>query len=286
MGLSIAILSGCSVGLGAILLVAGMIRAVPDLSTQPSTTLWTRLHRRWETLSRGRRAWVLGALLAGVLVAVASGWLLAAILIPVVFLVVPWLLSAPTHREVETLAGLDRWVRLLGASLSSGKSIRDAIFATRRQVPDVLQAPVAKLCARLDQRWSLRDALWAMGDEMDSADGDAVVAALAIAGTHGGAGARATLEALSDTIQHRLRALREIAAERAKPRAVVRQVTVITLVVLIAALVLNPTFFAPYGTPIGQLLAATLVAVYLGCLAMLRRRTVPPSTPRFLRSPS
>lgn len=284
MGLSIAILAGCSVGLGAILLVAGMVRAVPDLSTQPSTTLWTRLRRRWETLSRRRRAWVLGALAAGVLAAVASGWLLAAVLIPVVFLVVPWLLSAPTHREVVTLAGLDRWVRLLGASLSSGKSIRDAIFATRRQVPDVLQAPVAKLCARLDQRWSLREALWAMGDEMDSADGDAVLAALAIAGAHGGAGARATLEALSDTIQHRLRALREIAAERAKPRAVVRQVTVITLVVLIGALVLNPAFFTPYGTPLGQLLAAALVAVYLGCLAMLRRRTVPPPTPRFLRS--
>ena len=83
MGLSIAILAGCSVGLGAILLVAGMIRSVPNLSTQPSTTLWTRLRRRWETLSRGRRVWVICALLAGLLVAVASGWLLASVLIPV-----------------------------------------------------------------------------------------------------------------------------------------------------------------------------------------------------------
>ena len=53
-----------------------------------------------------------------------------------------------------------------------------------------------------------------------------------VAAAHGGAGTRATLAALTDNIQARLRALREIAAERAKPRAVVRQVTGITLAVL------------------------------------------------------
>lgn len=284
MGMTVAIAAGCAVGLGVFLLIAGLIRAEKPQSTDSSTTLWTRIRRWWETLTALRKTWLLGSVGAGVLVTVVWGWPLALILVPATLILIPYLLAAPPQREIDTLAGLDRWVRLIATSLSAGKSIRDAIFATRGQVSPTLREPVARLSLRLDQRWSMRDALWAMADELDSADADAVVAALAIASSRGGAGARTTLAALSDNIQDRLRALREIAAERAKPRAVVRQVTIITLTVLIGALLLNPSFFAAYASPLGQLIAVTLAFAYLGCLLMLRRRTVPPMAPRFLRS--
>jgi len=282
MGLTLAITAGGAVGLGIVLTIAGLLRAEP--STDSSTGLWTSVARWWETLSARRRGWLFGSVLAGVLIAVATGWLIALVIVPAGLILLPGLLSSPPQREIETLAGLDRWVRLIATSLTAGKSIRDAIFATRRQVAPVLREPVARLCTRLDQRWTMRDALWVLADELDSADADAVVAALAIASSRGGAGARVTLSALSDNIQDRLRALREIAAERAKPRAVVRQVTLITLAVLGGALLLNPQFFEPYSTPLGQAVAVALAAIYLSCLIMLRRRTVPQPTPRFLRS--
>ncbi len=284
MGLTLAITAGCAIGLGVLLLVAGLIRAERPPSTGSSTGLWTRVRRWWESLPRLRKTWILVSLAVGVLAAVISGWLLALLLVPATLILIPLLLSAPPQREIDTLAALDRWVRLISTSLSAGKSIRDAIFATRRQISPALREPVARLCMRLDQRWTMRDSLWAMADELESADADAVVAALAIASSRGGSGGRATLAALSDNIQDRLRALREIAAERAKPRAVVRQVTLITLAVLLGALLLNPTFFAAYTTPLGQLIALSLAFAYLGCLVMLRRRTVPPMAPRFLRS--
>lgn len=282
MGLTFAILTGAGIGLGLAILLAGLTPQTPNLSTVSSTSLLTRCRRWWETTTTRGKTWLLGSLVAGVVAAVWTGWALAAVILPAILVLIPYLLSAPAQREVDLLAGLDRWVRLLSASLSSGKSIRDAVYATRRQAPEVLRAPIGRLCARLDQRWGMRDALWATGDELGSADADAVVAALAIASAHGGAGARATLDALSDTLQHRLRALREIAAERAKPRAVVRQVTIVTLVVLIGVMVLNPHFFAPYGSALGQLIAALLAGTYLGCLFILRRRTVPSAAPRFL----
>ena len=184
------------------------------------------------------------------------------------------------------MAGLDRWVRLVATSISSGRSIRDAFFATRRQAPPVLQESVGRLCTRLDQRWTTTDALMAMADELDSADADAVVAALVIAAGRGGGGVRATLGALSDNIQDRLRVLREVSAERAKPRAVARQVTVITLVVLGGAVLLNGSYFEPYRTPLGQLIAGTLASAYLTCLLILRRRTIPTMAPRFLKAAS
>lgn len=286
MGLTAAIAVGAFMGLGLALVVAGLVKAEPPSSTGSSTPLWTRWTRRWTALSVRQRAWVLGALGTGVLAAVVTGWPLLLALVPLVLIAIPALLSAPSQPEIEILAGLDRWVRLVSKSLTSGKSIRDAIFATRAQAPAVLREPVNRLCARLDQRWTTRDALFAMADELDAADADAVLAALSIAASHGGAGTRATLAALTDNIQARLRALREIAAERAKPRAVVRQVTGITVTVLVAMTIMNPGFFAPYASPLGSLVAAVLVTAYLGCLAILRRKTVPPPAPRFLGSTS
>lgn len=279
----VAAAAGCAVGLGLTLVILGLRRA-HDLPTAPSTGLWTRQQERWRTLSPRRRVWVGLALAAGVLTTVVTGWLPALLLVPGVAIIVPLLLMAPPNREIEVLAALDRWVRLLATSLSSGKSIRDAIFTTRHQAPPVLAEPVQRLCARLDQRWTMKEALFAMAEELNSADADAVVAALAIAAGRGGSGARMTLAALSDTSQDRLRALREIAAERAKPRAVVRQVTFITLAVLGASVLFNSAFFAPYGTALGQVVAVSLALAYLGCLAILRRQTVPPMAPRFLRS--
>ncbi|WP_040282804.1 type II secretion system F family protein [Tessaracoccus massiliensis] len=279
----VAAAAGCAVGLGVTLVILGLRRA-HDLPTESSTGLWTRWQTWWRDLSPRRRLWFAGALAGGVLTTVTTGWLPALLLVPGIGIVVPLLLVAPPNREIEVLAALDRWVRLLATSLSSGRSIRDAIFSTRHQAPPVLAGPVQRLCVRLDQRWSMKEALFAMADELRSADADAVVAALAIAAGRGGAGARATLAALSDNSQDRLRALREVAAERAKPRAVVRQVTFITLAVLGAAVLFNSQFFTPYRTPIGQLVALTLAFAYLGCLVVLRRQTVPAMAPRFLMS--
>lgn len=273
---------GALTALGLVLVVAGLRRVDPPQDPRHSTSLWKTLWDRWDSLPTSTRRLAAGSLAAGVVVAATSGYVLAVVLIPALALTVPYLFAAPPSRELDLLAALDRWVRLLATSIGTGKSIRDAIFATRTQAPAVLRDAVDRLCARLDQRLSTREALLRFADDLDCADADAVAAALAIASTRGGIGTRATLHALSDTIQDRLRALREVATERAKPRVVVRQVTIITLAVLVGAIVLNGQFFAPYLTPLGQVIGLALAAAYLGCLLMLRRMTTPPPAPRFL----
>lgn len=286
MGMNLALVAGSLMGLGVLLLVAGLMRRERPDSPVLSTPLWKRWGSRWNSLSRPQQVWVLGSIGAGVLVAVMTGWLLAAVLLPALLLGIPALLKTPPHPEVEILAALDRWVRLLAPAIGVGKSIRDAIGSTRTQVPPVLRQPVARLTARMDQGLTTREALLLMADEIGHSDSDAVLAALAIASTRGGVGTRATLQALSQTIQHRLRVLREIASERAKPRAVVRQVTLITLAVLGGALLMGGQFFAPYGSALGQVIALALAAAYIGCLVMLRRRTTPEPAARFLRAQS
>ena len=272
--------------LGVVLTAAGIRRVERSFSTGRSTGLWKRCGRLWTDRSRAWRAWAVASVVAGGVVAVTTGWLIALVLVPAMALGIPALLSEPPQREIVALAGLDRWVRLLAPSLATGKSIRDAILATRGQVPEALAEPVARLVARVDQGWTTREALLGMADDLRSSDADAVLAALAISASRGGVGSRATLAALADNTQERLHALREISAERAKPRAVVRQVTVITLVVLTGSVLLGGNFFEPYRSPLGQALALGLAGAYVGALLVLRRRTIPEPAPRFLRGAS
>ena len=274
---------GALIVLGIALVVSGLLRSERSLSTKQSTGLWKQLNNLWTSWSPRWRFWVLTSFAVGVLIAVSTGWLIAIALVPAAALGIPALLSEPPQKEIATLAGLDRWVRLLAPSIATGKSIRDAILATRSQAPAFLSPHVTRMVTRIDQGWTTKDALLAMADELSSADADAVLAALAISSTKGGVGTRTTLTALSENTQERLHALREISSERAKPRAVVRQVIIITLLVLGGSILLGGNFFEPYRSPLGQVLAVGLASAYIGALLMLRRRTIPTPTARFLR---
>lgn len=270
---------------GCVLILAwsqGVIGAAE--ASGSSTGLWTRLVDGLDRVPR--RTWVLTGMSAvgAVLVTVWTGWPLMLIVVPLAVVGLPQLLSAPRNTEIELLGSLDRWVRGMTATMATGKSITDALRLSARQAPPDLADALVLLVRRLDDRWTPGDALRAFADELDSADADAVVASLILAVQRGGTGAILTLSALADSIQERLRALREVEAERAKPRVVVRQVTVITLVVLAGAFLFGRGFFAPYGTPLGQVLLALLLLVYVGSLVMLRRMTLPRRRERILRS--
>lgn len=286
MNTLLAALCGVLVAGGTVLLIAGIQRRPlrPDGS---STGLWKKVVD--SNIGRVVRArwWQLAlAVAAGLVVAAFVGWPLLAIIVPTVAYGLPVVLSAPANRDLAVLEALDRWVRTLGSLLPTGRSITDAIRVSVRQAPDLVAPHLRLLIARLDDRWTSSQALLALADELDSPDADAVLAALSLAADRGGTGATATLAALADNVQDRLRALREIETERAKPRIVVRQVTVITLVVLSLALLFGGSFFAPYGSGLGQILLTVLVLAYLGSLLFLRRLTLPRPRQRILRRAS
>lgn len=261
---------------GVTLVVAGWRRRqrpTARLSRTPASP-WQRW---WRRLRPVQRRLLLIGVVAGVVVLAVTGWLPALVVVPLVVAGVPAALGAPKNRDIEVLEALDRWVRALIASLMTGKSVTDAIRSTRRQAPDALVDAVLLSAARLDERWSLPEALVGFTDDVDHADADAVAAALIVAGQRGTAAA-ATLAALADSLQDRLSAAREIDNERAKPRIVVRQVSLVTGVVLGLALVTSPAYFAPFRSGLGAVFATGLALVYVGALAKLRSASRP--TPR------
>ena len=225
----LATLCGVLVAGGLVLVVAGF-NSPPAQPGSSSTGLWKRVvDSRWGGAIRRRWWQVLLAVLAGIVAAGLTGWPLLVVLVPAVGYGLPVVLSAPANRDLALLEALDRWVRTLGSLLPTGRSITDAIRVSVRQAPALIAPQLRLLTARLDDRWTIEQALFALADELDSADADAVLAALALAAERGGTGAGATLAALADNISDRLRALREIETERAKPRIVVRQVAIIKI---------------------------------------------------------
>ncbi|MGJ3508412.1 type II secretion system F family protein [Enemella sp. A6] len=265
--------AGAAVVLGVWLIIAGL-----QSTTRPATSRFATKKLRIPMPS-----WRVGlAALGGVILVALTGWVVWLPIVVVAVVLGPRLLSAPPNRDIEVMQALDRWVRTLAATMATGRSVVDAIRAGRRSAPAQIAEPVNRLVARLNDRWTPRDALAAFADDLDSPDADAIAAALILAAQRGQTGAATTLIELSDSVQHRLRAWRDIEAERAKPRFVVRQVSVVMAVVLGASILIGGDFFSPYRTATGQVILLTLVLGYLGSLLMLRRMTMPPRRDRVL----
>lgn len=278
-----AVLAAMVTVAGLVILVAWARDTLPESTggRRSSTSLWATVVDN-ATRHPGSLARLGAAAALTVALTASTGWPVMLAIVPFAVLGLPRLLAEPPQDDITLLQALDRWIRGMTATMATGTSITDALRLSARQAPPLLAGPLALLVKRLDDRWSPDQALLALADSLDSADADAVVASLVLAVRRGGTGATVTLSALADSLQDRLRALREIESERAKPRIVVRQVTIITSVVMGAAMLLGRDFFAPYSTPLGQVILAALIAAYAGSIAMLRRMTVPRRRARIL----
>lgn len=271
-----AAIAGLLIMGGLVGVIAGVSRGWPPKVRKPGRpgrSTWARLTRRPPGAQGRRRDLVLaGSLVVGVLVAAISGWAVAIVVAPLLALGLPYLLSLPKARDIQLLEALDRWVRGLAATLTTGRSIADSIRLSRRTAPPVIAHEVTTLVNRLDNRWDTDEALRRFADDLDSADADPVVAALLLAAERGAVGASTTLRELAESIQDQLKGRRLIETERSKPYVVVRQVTVITMVTLIGVFLMSPGFFAAYRTPLGQVVLSVLIVAYVGSLVLLRRR--------------
>lgn len=276
MTAEIAVAAGLLIMVGLVLLVAGASRVWQPRATstrRSGASAWARLSRRPPgAAGRRRDLLLLGSTVVGVVVAAVSGWIVAIVVAPLLALGLPYLLSSPRPRDVELLEALDRWVRGLAATLSTGRSVTDSIRLSRRTAPPAIAAEIGMLVSRLDNRWDTHEALRQFADDIDSADADPIVAALILAADRGAVGASATLRELAESIQDQLKGRRLIETERSKPYVVVRQVTVITMITLVAIFLLSPGFFAAYRTPVGQIVLSVLIFAYVGSLVLLRRR--------------
>lgn len=222
--------------------------------------------------------------LVGVVVAVLSGWVVAAVVVPAAFVGIPLLVSAPQEKvRITRLEAMAEWTRNLAGILTVGVGLEQALVATLRSTPAAIKPEVTRLVARLRARWSTEDALLAFADELDDATGDLVAAYLILGARRRGTGLASVLQGLAESVAEDVTIRRRVEADRAKPRATARTVTLITIGVL-AVLSFSGPIMAPYGTPLGQALLAVLLTAYGATLVWLRRMSLGEPLPRFLTS--
>ncbi len=79
---------------------------------------------------------------------------------------------------------------------------------------------------------------------------------------NGGPGLAEVLTALATDLDDRSRMVREVEAERAKPRANMRTIVVVTLVLVFGMTLFARTFLSGYSTPLGQVALLVVVALF------------------------
>jgi tight adherence protein B len=268
------------------LVVAGLIGLTLGLRPAPPPPPTPRRARpglaRIAAVTPRTRALLLIGLTVGVVVAVLTGWWVAALVLPAAAAGLPVLLSAPpSTARIDRLEAMEEWTRALSGVLTVGVGLEQALLSTLRSTPQAIRPEVTRLVSRLRARWATEDALRAFADDLDDATGDVIAANLILGARRRGTGLASVLESLAESVAADVRAWREIEADRAKPRATARWVTIITVTVL-GFLALSGDYVAPFGSPIGQLILTALLGLYVATLVWMRRMATGTPLPRFI----
>ena len=270
--------AGALVAGGLLALLIGL-RRTPVVEATPGRS---DRFRGLQPLSRRAGLLLLVGLGVGVVAWLITGWPLAVLMAPAAAVGLPMLLAAPpAAARIGRLEAMEEWTRSLAGVLTVGVGLEQALVATLRSTPAPIADEVGRLVARLRARWTTEDALRAFADELNDATGDLVAANLILGARRRGAGLASVLEGLAESVATDVRARRQVEADRAKPRATARWVTLISASVLVI-LAVSGTYVEPYRSPLGQLILVALLSAYVATLIWMRRMAMGRPLPRFL----
>jgi Flp pilus assembly protein TadB len=177
------------------------------------------------------------------------------------------------QEQIDRIEAVEEWARRVADILAIGVGLEQALTGAARTAPAAVAEPAATVAARIAARAPTETALRHMADELADPASDLVIAALILAARRRGPGVAAALTGIADSVGEEVAARRRIEADRAKPRATARAVTIITVVIIGVGL-MNGAYTAPYGTALGQLVLAATLGFFGAALWWMHRMTV------------
>ncbi|MGP5291668.1 type II secretion system F family protein [Brachybacterium tyrofermentans] len=262
-------------GVAIWLLIAGL-RPVAAPSTPRRQQLTRSQRKQLQLLAAG--------LAIGLLLWIITGYIAAVIAAPVLALLAPQLIPHSTGKTtIERLTAMEEWTRSLVGLLGASAAIEQAIIASRSSAPEALKEEIGMLVARLQNGIPIEQALTQFGDDLDDTTGDLLTGSLLLGTRRRGSGLARLLEGTAETIADDVAARRQIEADRAKPRANARFITVIAVVVIAIEFLFNPAYVEPYRTGLGQVILIGLVALFLAALWWMNIVARDPKGQRLLR---
>lgn len=255
----------------------------PSAATRRIVRWWTGAGRS-PRARRTRQAMIVGAVAAGMLAWLITGWPAAALIVGAAIPGIPWLFAAGSaeKRAIARLEAVEAWTRRLADIVARGLGLQQAIVATTATAPHVIEQEVLDLATRLQATGEPAAALRRFADDIDDYTGDQVVAPLILHLADRGEGVHDVLADISRSIAAEIEMRATVDAKRAAPRFAVRFLTGMT-VALVAYGLANPAYLAPYKTPVGQSVLIVMAALYVLLMMSVRKLSLPPVRPRLLR---
>ena len=223
------------------------------------------------------------ALIAGILVLVATRWSVAGV--GVALLVYSWRSLGGAASERKTMARLESlatWTESLRDTIAGAVGLEQAIPSSIRVADISIREPLTKLVDRLHTRVPMHVALRRFADDLDDPSADMIIAALIINSRLRGPGLRVLLGALAASVREELDMRRKVNAGRRSTRRSVQIVVAVSVGMAIALAVLDHTFLSPYDGVYGQFVLVIIGAIYAAGILWLRRLATFESPQRLL----
>ncbi|PSK89937.1 Flp pilus assembly protein TadB [Murinocardiopsis flavida] len=270
-----AVLGGAAFGLGVWLCL--LCAAVPLRRARERAHFATEDRRR-------RVARLAGALGAGLVGWVLTGWPVAALLAAAGAWWLPVLLG-PDRGHAQRLARVEAvasWTEQIRDLMAGASGLQHAITATAPIAPAPIRSEVARLSDQLRAGRSPETALAEFAKAVATPTADLVAAALSSAASRHAADLGSLLSSLAEATREQASMLVRIAASRARVRTAMRIIVAVTVGLAAGLLVFNPAYLAPYDRVLGQVVLAMIGVLWAIALTWLARLSRTDLGPRIL----
>jgi tight adherence protein B len=223
-------------------------------------------------------------LAAGIVAVAATGWPVAAVLVPAGCWWLPTVLGPDRESEriIYRTEGCAGFAEMLRDTLSAASGLTEAVYAASAVPPKAIDAPLRTLHSDLRHGVKVTEALGKLAETLADPIADLICATLIHANGRPSRNLPATLTALASEARGQALAMRRTVAARAQIRTAVRVVTAVILGITILLLVADSTYLDPFSTAAGQLDLAVAGGIFAAGFAWLIRVARPTPVPRFL----
>jgi tight adherence protein B len=271
--------------MGGIVMMVVAFRPAPNRRDRHSSK--PTLTQRWAAVTRRTKTTVLVGVLLGLVAAAVSGIVILVVVVPAAVIGLPLLLGKPDTRERDLLSALETWSRSLSSAAETGAfTLREVISITRGSAPPILRVGVDRLNQRMSGSWSISEALRQFAAEMNSAHVDEVVIYLIQAAEYNAGGLTKALDAVAEMLAEENKLQLDTAIEREKPRRSLITMTGIITVVLVGIILFSHTNqIGLYRTPLGEVILAIILGVFVVLLVWARAQSRTQPEPRIILPP-
>ncbi len=274
--MTIGLLAGMGVGLGALLIAMGARGTTP---TRPDEDLTPRR----AVVTDAALGRVAIAAVAAVVAFLATGWIVGGVLVGLATSVAPWIFNSasPQGMAVARTEAVASWVEMIRDTMAAAAGIEEAITSTAEVAPLPIRGEVQRLAARLE-RERFVPTLRAFADELADPTADLVVTALVLATERQARDLTGLLDSLARSARAEASMRLRVDAGRSRARTAVRVVTGTTVGFALLLVVFSRDFLSPYDDALGQAWLMVVGLLFSGAIWKLDQMAEIPGPPRLL----